>query len=220
MQEGSPPQDENPITASEITKTSDKPRVNFTDPQMIIAFSVALISLCALAVSIFQAKVMREQQHLMMEQTKAAVWPHLEILIGSSPAPKGLLHNISINNKGVGPAIIERVSIELEGKPQKSWKKIFEFVTQEKRPFKHGFAKVNDRVLTPNEEVLALVASNDSVLSKKLYEFGSKIKIRICYRSVFGDYWLHTREGIKGGEELKHEKTESCIIKEAEETVW
>ncbi|WP_462248626.1 hypothetical protein [Ekhidna sp.] len=43
------------------------------NPEYIIAFGVALISICALFVSIRQTTIMSEQRALMHEQAKASV---------------------------------------------------------------------------------------------------------------------------------------------------
>jgi hypothetical protein len=54
------------------------------EPQILIAICVVALSLCALFVSLFQAKIMNEQRDLMLNQAKVSVWPRLEININKS----------------------------------------------------------------------------------------------------------------------------------------
>jgi hypothetical protein len=54
------------------------------DPQMLIAICVVALSICALFVSLFQAKIMNEQRDLMLNQAKVSVWPRLEVNINKS----------------------------------------------------------------------------------------------------------------------------------------
>ena len=68
-----------------------------------------LVGLCALGVSAYTAYVQRQQ-------VRAAVWPILEF--DSSNAP---IHFI-LANKGVGPAIIRHVIVNVDGQPVRNWK--------------------------------------------------------------------------------------------------
>src|ERR1700747_3364491 len=74
------------------------------------AVIATLVGFCALCVSAYTA-------HVQRQQVRAAVWPILEF--DSSNAPD--IH-FTLANKGVGPAIIRHVIVNVDGQPVRNWK--------------------------------------------------------------------------------------------------
>jgi hypothetical protein len=73
-----------------------------------------VISVAALFVSFYQARVAEKQAH-------ASVWPYLSIgydIIDEGPR-KGFTW--TVENHGLGPALIQSVIITLDGKPYTNW---------------------------------------------------------------------------------------------------
>jgi hypothetical protein len=147
--------------------------------ELLLGLSAIFLSLAALTVSIFQTKILREQQH-------ASVWPYLETQI--STAGKDL--NYGIINKGIGPAIIK----EIEWRSgDSSYKKTQQFLLSE-----IGSAKGLGRsALEPNSVfspqgglALITVYDNDS-LSKVVNEKldSESFNLRIIYSDVYGNCW-------------------------------
>src|SRR5690349_4779433 len=79
-----------------------------TRSEYLVAATALVVSLSTLGVYIYQAKVMREQQHI-------SVWPCMEWNVTNA----GEFH-ISAQNKGVGPAIVRKVELSLDGRPLKN----------------------------------------------------------------------------------------------------
>lgn len=74
--------DNDPSTASPPAKKKSWS----ADQSLIATLALAVISLCALFVSIYQTRVlsmqqevMAEQQRIMMESAKAQLWPNIEV---------------------------------------------------------------------------------------------------------------------------------------------
>ena len=92
----------------------DPNRNPLKNPEYLIAFSVILISICALVVSIGQTTIMSEQRTLMHEQAKASVWPRLSLKVSKSHSTedKSIIdYKFFVTNAGVGPAIIKHVKV-------------------------------------------------------------------------------------------------------------
>lgn len=75
-----------------------------------VALMASFISVCALGVSWYQAKLARQQQ-------LASVWPYVSINGYGSANSERQVWGIKVMNNGLGPAIIERVEMQLDGKP-------------------------------------------------------------------------------------------------------
>src|ERR1043166_4525137 len=76
----------------------------------VIATFVGFLALC---VSAYTAYMQRQQ-------VRAAVWPILEFDSSNSPDIR-----FTLTNKGVGPAIINKVSVRLDNQPMKNWHEVF-----------------------------------------------------------------------------------------------
>ncbi len=75
----------------------------------IIGLSAMVISVLTLIIFIYQTTLMREQSRL-------SVLPRLVIQTDETPVDTFFQWSFFINNKGIGPAIIEELSIEKGGK--------------------------------------------------------------------------------------------------------
>lgn len=72
----------------------------------IIAIAATITSICALIVTLYQTKLTREQQ-------LKSVWPYVMIVLSIDNTGIG---SISVANNGVGPAIIQRIELQYDGK--------------------------------------------------------------------------------------------------------
>lgn len=76
--------------------------------EAIAGFSSAVIALCALGLTIWQAEIARRHNRL-------SVTPHLTTWAHSEQATGR--HSIEILNNGIGPALIKSFSVEVDGQP-------------------------------------------------------------------------------------------------------
>ncbi|MCC6726619.1 MAG: hypothetical protein IT258_19110 [Saprospiraceae bacterium] len=74
-----------------------------------VALMASIVSVCALGVSWYQVQLSRQQQ-------LASVWPYLSISGNGTANEKEQAWGIKVTNNGLGPAIIERVELRLDGK--------------------------------------------------------------------------------------------------------
>ncbi|MEL7160786.1 MAG: hypothetical protein AAFN92_08510, partial [Bacteroidota bacterium] len=96
----------------------ERPASRRPDSNMIIAIALAIISLCALIVSIYQTKILVAQQELAVQAEKAQLWPRVEASFGG--VFSGTQYTevaFTLENVGTGPAIIDEFSLFYKGKP-------------------------------------------------------------------------------------------------------
>jgi len=161
--------------------------------ELIVALAAIMISIISLVVYIYQAQIMREQQHI-------SVWPYIEWDMTISTVD-GIY--IAVVNKGVGPAIIKETTLKLD-EEKMDVLSLLGKVVGNLDSLSLSYGDVSNKVFAPGEEYrlfhLKLIngkLGNES--SREVYERVKKmyprIKYEICYCSVYGDCW--TSQGLK-----------------------
>jgi hypothetical protein len=159
----------------------------------IAAIVAALVGLLAIVVSAYTAW----NTH---QQTRAQVWPHISIAaIGLLPA--GMVKNgaspddggaLVARNDGVGPAIVRRVEVLVNGKPEPNWSHVLKALGYRPGQTKAAQSALNGEVFSPGQKIYLLsVAGNKNWLpfKRKLFQ---EVIIRTCYCSTLGDCWINT----------------------------
>jgi hypothetical protein len=150
------------------------------------AVIATLVGLCALAVSGYTAYVQRQQ-------VRAAVWPILEFSSSNSPD----IH-FTLANKGVGPAVIRNVIVNVDGQPVRNWKEALGKILG---PGEHLFSEsdMTDRVLAAGEsmtvftpcdsENIPLKFDKSNPLWVQMNKERNRVTVEICYGSTLGECW-------------------------------
>ena len=152
---------------------------------------VTLIGLSALFVSGYTAYVERQQ-------VRAMVWPILEYDSSNEP-----MIRLSLENKGIGPAIIRRVIVTVDGQPVPNWQEALQKLVG---PGTYHFSEstMSGHVLKAGESIDILVPHDfdNSVLTSEksgelwttLNKARSRVGVEICYCSTLGDCWTLHRD--------------------------
>lgn len=151
--------------------------------EMIVALSANAVSIITLLIFIYQTNLMREQQHI-------SVWPYLEWLPSCCSEEFGAY--IQVENKGIGPAAVQSVTVRLNGKEMNSVEELFTEAIGH-NDFFYYTSTVESRVLAPGEKIKMIAIPDketafkvDSTLRRK------GLEIEICYCSVYEDCWTCT----------------------------
>lgn len=148
-------------------------------PDLIIALMALVIGIGTMIVYVYQARIMSKQQH-------ASVWPFLEVSI-----TQGQLGTyISVENKGVGPAIVKSTKIEVDSLTYQE-NQIDEIILKMVgKPLAHHYTTVANRVMKSGEvirlfhiENLQEAALLDSAMAKHT------VRLSICYCSIYDECW-------------------------------
>jgi len=154
-----------------------------------------LIGLFALCVSGYTAYMQRQQ-------VRAAVWPILEFDTSNGP-----MIRFTVDNKGVGPAIIRRVVVTVDGQPVQDWKEVLDKLIG---PGMHKFSEsgLSGHVYSAGESVDVLIPhdseGNPLTIEKsdplwtQLNKERFRVAVEICYCSTLGECWT-LRSGGKAG---------------------
>lgn len=151
-----------------------------------------LVGVSALFVSGYTA-------HVQRQQVRAAVWPILEYTTSNEPTIR-----FTLQNKGVGPAIIRHVEVTLDGKPVLNWHDILQTILG---PGEHQFSEstISGHVLSAGETMQIMVpydsdgtpmtSAKGGPLWDKMNPGRGRVGVEICYASTLGDCWILRSDG-------------------------
>jgi len=141
----------------------------------VAAVIAALVGLLALCVSGYTA-------WLQQQQVRAQVWPYIETGISTSK------HDLTLVNKGVGPALIRSVQIYVDGKPQHDWDAVYASLGLkfDRRP---PYSTINSIVISAGERIAQVTFR--TVEDFNLYaKQATRVEMRLCYCSTMNECWM------------------------------
>jgi len=156
--------------------------------ETVIALSAVVISGCALLVSIYEVKLMREQE-------KAMIYPHLTL--GINYNSEGF--QVFVKNSGTGLAKIRKVEVYSEEKAFRDWMEIIAYYLPDGPSIGYDIMSQNQfsgQVLPANESITLFglpweTGSDTRNAAVRLLESHiRKLSYGICYCSVMDDCWL------------------------------
>jgi len=160
--------------------------------ESLVPLSAFLISLCAIAISVVEVRVMNEQK-------ESSVWPRIFTAKHIEPG----VFKLMVKNSGVGPAQIRYLEVRVNGEIMKSWSEVYEYEepaeksdeksdekSGEKSGEKGGLEQsiLTNNVILPGELVYPFV-----VKGKIAEEFSNRkkyIKLKLCYCSIYEKCWV------------------------------
>lgn len=147
--------------------------------ELVVAFAAIFVSTASLFVYLYQARIMQIQQHV-------SVWPYVEWL--PSWGDHGLY--LEVTNKGIGPALVKKVTIKLDGKEVRNLSELFLHLTDSAfQDF--GYSTVQGRVIAAGEQVRAFDIGDKATADRIREELNKRsFEYEICYCSVFNDCWV------------------------------
>jgi hypothetical protein len=174
------------------TNASEKPRKR--DPEFWIAIGALTVSAIAMMTSFAQVSLQRNQERML-------VWPH----VSAKPSYSSSGYAFVATNKGLGPALVRRVELRVDGQPVKGWDSTLDKVLGKG----HGYGW--DKIQANDLEDSILGATESKVLfsipwderTRRAFADGNRVTARICYCSFLEECWW-SRDG------LDHERVDKC----------
>ncbi len=144
-----------------------------------LSLAVSLAALCAVAVSLYQASLAREQ-------LRASAWPYV---MQSNSYAEGQPYTRQVENAGVGPARVQSFEVLVDGKPQRSWGSAVQMMTQRSDSGAAYSSLGRGSVLAPGVTltVLRLPAGPQARMFWEAAQ--TRLETRLCYCSIYDECW-------------------------------
>ena len=167
-------------------------------PQVIVALSALLLSLCGLFVAVYEASLMRQSE-------RASVWPYVQVSPSRSP------ERIAIwaQNTGVGPARIQKAALLHQDEILRSWSALVGELAPGD-PIDSYRSMLSGRVLPAESEreTIFMLQRSDDVNREQLVDdiwtaiVEGQLDVSVCYCSVYDECWVTSlQEGIRPEED-------------------
>lgn len=162
---------------SETTTASEPAPKKHAESNAVAAVIAALIGLLALGVSGYTAMLQREQ-------VRAEVWPYLQPGITIEQGSMA----ISLENKGVGPALVGGLRVYVDGQPQRAWPDVFDALGLS--DLRDTPASTVNGIVIARREAIQQVGLDDAADFQRLLGQYPRMALVLCYCSTLGDCWL------------------------------
>jgi hypothetical protein len=158
----------------------------YREPETFIALTALVVSVSAVVVGIYEAALQRRHD-------RAEVWPHLELTTFTTPNGASL----SVENTGIGPALIKSVVVTLDGKPTRNWGELLTSMLGRAPSAPFSNSTIAESAIRPGVKVTMLGLPNPD-MPPEFWRSIHRVAVTICYSSVFDESWMMRDEGIGG----------------------
>lgn len=166
------------------------------DVSILIAIAALLISTISAFISLKESRIMMDQQRVLSEQQEASVWPYLEATpINTYVSDTSVTYNYTIENKGVGPAIISNVNYRFGDLDIEGWGlgKAMQEKHKNLEIDQLSNQTLDNAVLSPGErhDVIAIQITKSKSDDLNFNKLLNNINYRVdfCYCSIYGKCW-------------------------------
>ena len=165
----------------------------FRQPEMLVAMSAIVLSICGLFVALYEASIARRAE-------RASVWPHVEV----ATSVQGTHVQIWVHNTGVGPARIRAANVSHQGTTLTDWAALLHILKVDVGNITRTYSLIGGRVLGVDSEPETIFAvdvradSPDPNASLRLAApiFDGSVDVALCYCSVYDECWITRLQDI------------------------
>ena len=149
-----------------------------------------ILSVVGIFIAVVALYAALKESAAVRQQTAAAVWPFVQLIIEDYDTGDEAAFAISFMNAGVGPARVDSVVLELNGEHIRDWVRAVTIVGGDAdSDVSRNF--IGGRVLRP-EETVDMIRTTDADLARRFQAAiaGPDKYIAYCYCSIFDECWL------------------------------
>ena len=163
------------------------------DLGVVLALIAVLISVCTMVISLVETSIMQKQQQAMTESAKASVWPYVTTLMTTGMDNGEIQFKIVVENKGVGPALVNKIEVLYDDKPiEKTLIDAIRNHCPEAEVTNIFSNSIQKMILSPGEtKPIASVYLREADFMK-FVQFTEKVNTAYCYSNIYGDIWTST----------------------------
>ena len=166
--------------------------------EVFVSLAALITAVAAVVITLEQTKVMREEAELERNNARISVLPSVWVATYIGDNEGEPYYKIVLNNKGLGPAVIERFDVTYQGEPVYSWdelaRKMAAQVSSEKS-FVDGLLLSTRSPVSPGLMLEAggetfpiqVDAGSEPDGVRLLLRASPDMRITLCYCSLYGE---------------------------------
>lgn len=178
---------------------------------IVASVCAMVVSIASLYLAIHHGHVMQEMAEANSRMVTATSWPRVSYStsnVDDSGQPS--MVRFSLVNKGIGPARIEGMEVDFDGKPVRGVRELVAACcsTGSDSPgLAWRLSSANGEILRPGEEknFLYIRKVDDKALWARVNEAQNKVAVKVCYCSVFDECWV-----MSSGTNNKADRVKAC----------
>jgi hypothetical protein len=162
-----------------------EPRSSADRTDRLLSVCAVIVAVSSVAVAVYQTRIMREQQ-------KASAWPYVA---QSNSLPREGAYTRTVENSGIGPAIVRTFQVRVDGRPHRDWASAVRALTGIEGDGGLMYSSIGaGTVLLPGTSRTVLTLPPGPVALSFWQQAQTRLATRVCYCSVYGDCWLATAD--------------------------
>ena len=163
-----------------------------------VSITAMITAVAAVVVAILQTQVMHDEAALEREHARLSVQPSILVYSHSSVGDSGGSFAFGMINQGLGPAVVEGFSVEIEGETGVNWAQAIALATEgtvqlrgEKRNVRDiSESSINNGMIIPaGSNIRPIDLGTNTEVAALLRPIGEKIKVSFCYCSLYQECW-------------------------------
>ncbi len=161
------------------------------DRSDLIAVAALLMSMLALFVSIYEARILKAQHKIMVSQERNAVWPYVDGHLIYQYTDK-ILIEYRLENKGIGPSRIDRTQLMVNEEVVENYNQLSEQLSAyfpDSVEIDLALLDMTNQILSPEEEVQILGIQVSRFKDDIEIVRNFKINAAVCYCSIYNECW-------------------------------
>ena len=157
-----------------------------------------ITAVAAVAVAILQTQVMHAEAAQEREHTRLSVQPSILVYSHSHVGDIDGSFAFGMTNQGLGPAVVEGFSVEIDGENGGDWSQSIALATDgavqlrgdNRNILDISETSLNNGMIIPSGSNIRLIElGTDSKLANALRPINNKIKVSVCYCSLYKECW-------------------------------
>lgn len=157
-----------------------------------------------MAISVIETDIMKGQQKIMLDQKYASVWPYMQRNQWTSYGKEKSSFSFGMENKGVGPALIQDVTYFFKGDTVETWT-FHDSLTAHYPELKVTQAtnqNIDNLVFSPGQKITLIKTEIDNTDSSAviLNSLQRDFRVNFCYCSIYGECWFYDNKIVEKSE--------------------
>ena len=166
--------------------------------ELIISFVAVVMAIAAVVVAFYETGLMREQARLSV---KPSVWVETNSQTSNQDDENGGEFEFVVNNRGLGPASLEYISVRQNGTYLRNWQELLSHVpldsADEKSITGVSYRSVPQKYVLPEgDELQAFSIRAPSDLIRRIDSAFDQYEFIICACSFYNECWVS--KGLSG----------------------